>query len=556
MRWEILSNIKLDNDEAVVKTLLKNRNIKEEKGFFYPPEPYSIKLKALDIKESDIVKAINRIKLAKKSDEMVYIYGDYDADGICSTAILWEALHTLGLNVLPHIPDRFEEGYGINAKSIENLKLKNKNLKLIITVDNGIVGFDGVKKAGELGVDVIVIDHHAKGNKLPKAFGILHSTKTSGAGLAYFFANELLKKVNPEKLGPLSQRSELFKSWLGISAIGVIADQIPLTSINRSIVKYGLSELSKTKRPGLMALFEESGLLTRSVLVNQIGTYEVNYVIAPRINAMGRLKHGIDSLRLLCTTQKNKAHELAKNLGRTNLDRQKIVDEVVTLARKKVSNEKIIVIAGENFHEGVIGLAAGRLVEEFYRPAIVFSKKKDMSKASARSVSGFSIIEAIWATDLISEGGGHPMAAGFSIETTKIDQFAKKINTMADKMLTSDLLEKRLKIDCIIDFSLITPSFQDTLKKFEPFGIGNYSPLFCTKKVEVLSGKTVGKESKHLKLKLKQDGQVFDSIYFGGGKIYSDLTPDCIVDIVYGIEENIWNGKSSLQLVVKDLRIH
>ena len=552
MRWEILNKLQ---KKGIAKILLKNRNIKDEKEFFNPPDPSNTSnasLETLGIKKEDITKAIKRIRLAKKRNEMVFIYGDYDADGICSTAILWEALHGLGINILPHIPNRFEEGYGINSKSIDELKSKNEKLKLIITVDNGIVGFDGIKKANELGIDVIVIDHHAKGEKKPDAFAIIHSVKTSGAGLAYFFAQEVLKKV-----GSLSQRSYFLKSWLAIASVGVIADQIPLTGINRSIAKFGLTELSKTKRPGLLALFEESGLLTRGPLVNpKIGTYEVNYVIAPRINAMGRLKYGIDSLRLLCTTKKDNAHELAKSLGQTNLSRQKIVDEVVTLARKEVGNKKIIVISGENYHEGVIGLAAGKLVEEFYRPAIVFSKKEGKSKASARSISGFSIIEAIRATGLILEGGGHPMAAGFSIETDKIDMFAKKINTIADKLLTSDLLEKKIKVDCLIDFSQITPSFFNILKQFEPFGIGNFPPLFCTKKVEVLDARTVGMEAKHLKLKLKQGGQVFDSIYFGGGKIYPEITPDSKADIVFRLEENVWNGRISLQLVIRDLRIY
>jgi single-stranded-DNA-specific exonuclease len=333
-----------------------------------------------------------------------------------------------------------------------------------------------------------------------------------------------------------------------LAAIGVIADQLPLIDINRSIVKYGLGELNKTKRPGLLALFKEAG-------IENIGTYEVGYIIAPRINAMGRLKHGLESLRLLCTKDKTKAFEIAKNIGSTNSERQKIVEEVVLLARKNVTGEKIIVIAGENYHEGVIGLAAGRLVEEFYRPAIVLSTKGEVSKASARSVSGFNIIEAIRIVSLHIEGGGHPMAAGFSIETNKIEEFAKKINKYADKLLTEEILEKKLRIDCEVEFEQLNYDLLDKLIKFDPTGLGNPGAAFLTKQVEVIDSKPVGREARHLKLKLKQDEHTFDSIYFGGGEMYSKLNSNQKVDIVYSLEDNSWNGYKNLQLKIKDLKI-
>jgi single-stranded-DNA-specific exonuclease len=444
---------------------------------------------------------------------------------------MWEALHSFGLDVLPHIPDRFEEGYGINSKTVENLKSQISNLKLIITVDNGIVGYEGVDAANKLGIDVIVIDHHVKGVKKNKAQSVIHGTETSGAGLAWFFAKEFG-----------------IKNGLELAAIGTIADQLPLTGINRSIVKYGLVELNKTKRPGLLALFKEAG-------IENIGVYEVGYIIAPRINAMGRLKHGLESLRLLCTKDKTKAFEIAKNIGSTNLERQKIVEEVVFLARKNVTDEKIIVIAGENYHEGVIGLAAGRLVEEFYRPAIVLSTKGEVSKASARSLPGFNIIEAIRAVSLHLEGGGHPMAAGFSIETSKIDKFTKEINKYADKLLTNEILEKKLRIDCEVNFEQLNYDLLDKLNKFEPTGLGNPGATFLTKQVEFIDAKPVGREARHLKLKLRQNEHTFDSIYFGGGEMYSKLFPKAKIDVVYSLEDNSWNGYKNLQLKIKDLKV-
>jgi single-stranded-DNA-specific exonuclease len=549
MKWEILHK-KSGDAKEIAGVLLGNRGIKtpkQKKEFLNPISPDKIKIKDLGVSSTSLKKAVKRIQKAKKNKESVIVYGDYDADGITATAIMWETLHSLGLDVLPHIPDRFEEGYGINALSVENLKSKTPNLKLIVTVDNGIVAHEGIKKAKELGIDVIITDHHQRGKTSPGSLATIYTDKISGSGVAWIFARELCKLFH---LSLISSRSKL-----ELAAIGTIADQMPLVGFNRSIVKFGLADLARTKRPGLLALFRQSGL-TGGKPVGQIGTYEVNYVIAPRINAMGRLKNGIDSLRLLCTTKKDKADGLSRILGRTNLERQKIVDDVVVLARSSVSDQKVIVVAGENYHEGVIGLAAGKLVEEFYRPAIVFSKKEGISKASARSISGFNIIEAIrLLPDFLIEGGGHPMAAGFSIETSKIETFAKEINKVADKLLTAGILEKKLKIDCKINFDQIDYNLYDSLKQFEPFGLGNPAPTFMTEDVEVLDARTVGRESKHLKLRLKQNGYIFDSILFGGGEIYSKLTRNTKIDIVYLVEENAWNGNKSLQLKIKDVRV-
>jgi single-stranded-DNA-specific exonuclease len=539
MKWEVLYKLPRSNTKSIVDILLRNRGIKtakEKKEFLSPKNLQKIEIKKLGISEESINKAINRIKKAKTNKESVIVYGDYDADGITATAIMWEALHAFGLDVLPHIPDRFEEGYGINAKSIEKLASKISNLKLIITVDNGITAYEGIKKAKELGIDVIIIDHHTKGEKKNCAFSIIHSTLVSGSALAWFFSREL-----PDS--SLISNS----SSLELAAIGTIADQMPLVGINRSLVKFGLEELNYTKRPGLLSLFKEAK-------IEKSGVYEVGYIIAPRINAMGRLKHGIESLRLLCTKDKFKALSIAKNIGETNSERQKIVEDVLLLARKNVTNEKIIVIAG-HYHEGVIGLAAGRLVEEFYRPAIVLSTKGEISKASARSINGFNIIEAIRSVNLHIGGGGHPMAAGFSIDTSKIKLFTKKINKFADKLLTDDILQKKLKIDMELDFSEINDNLVEQIKQFEPIGLGNPGAVFLTKQVEILDAKKIGREERHLKLKLKQNDQVFDSIFFGGGEMYSKLSPGLKIDLAYSIDENIWNGYKNLQLKIKDLEV-
>ena len=548
-RWEILSKTDKEN---IVDVLLENRGIKTKKDkeeFLNPIDPLEIRLKDLDISDLEIRKAIKRIELAKKNKEHVVVYGDYDADGITGTATMWETLHEIGLDVLPHIPERFTEGYGLNIESVKKLKEKDPELKLIITVDHGIVAGKKVAEAKKMGIDMIISDHHQAGTAKPKPLALVYTTKIGGSAISWFLSREISKHF---KLPVKSIRNKL-----QLAAIGTIADQLPLTGANRSIVKYGLEELNKTTRPGFLALFEDAGLTTGGFLKNPIGTYEINFIIAPRINSMGRLKHGLESLRLICTKDKLKAREIAKNIGDTNSERQRIVEEVVVHAQKSfkdITNQSVIILAHESYHEGVIGLAAARLVEEFYRPAIVLSKKGEISKASARSISGFNIIEAIRNFEsLYIEGGGHPMAAGFSIETKNITEFSKKLNAYAKKLLTDDLLLRKLKIDCTVSFKQINRNLLEIVKEFEPTGIGNPTPTFASNDVGVVDFKTVGGDGRHLKLKLEQDGHIFDSIFFGGGEMYSKFTPDAKIDVTFQIEENIWNGNRGLQLKVKDI---
>ena len=535
-KWEILSKGKTTD---IVKILLKNRGIrteKQKKEFLNPTPPNKLTLKELKISEPGVKKSILRVKKAIKNKEKIIVYGDYDADGICATAILWEALNSLKANALPYIPERFSEGYGLNSESVEKLKKEHPDLGLIITVDNGIVAVKQIEKIKKLGIDVIITDHHQKGKKIPKAHSIIHTTEIGGAGIAWIFARELGKA-----------------DGLELAAIGTVADQLPLTGPNRSLVKYGLKALNKTKRPGLLALFEKTAIAKGS-----IGTFQIGFIIAPRINATGRLKHGIDSLRLLCTSKKERADELALFLGKVNTERQKIVENVVLHARGEADNKKwkgVILLSHESYHEGVVGLAASRLVERFYRPAIVISQGAKLSKASARSIPGFNIIEAIRELEsMIMDGGGHPMAAGFSIETKRIKEFSKKLDEISAPLLTDELLTRKLKIDIEVDFSQLNWKLLKTISLFEPTGIGNKTPLFMTKGINVLNARQVGIEGKHLKLILENKGKVFDAIAFGFGHLSPKLSPDKPADIAFRFEENVWNGQRNLQLKIGDIR--
>ena len=527
---------------------MENRGLKTKKEkdeFLSPQKPQDIKLSEVSLTKKEINKALKRIKKAKDNGEKVVVYGDYDADGICATAILWETLYGLGIDALPYIPERFTEGYGLNSDSLETIKKDNPDLSLVITVDNGITAHSAAKTAKELGIDLIITDHHQKEEKLPKALSLIHTTDIGGAGIAWILSREIRKEFGKKNVN----------KGLDLAAMGTISDLIPLLGANRSMVKYGLEQLNQTKRPGLNALFKEAGIKKGT-----IGTYVVGFIIAPRLNAMGRLEHAIDSLRLLCTTSEERAKSLARKLGRTNRQRQDVVEEVVVHAREQVGGKEwsgAIVISHESYHEGVIGLAASKLVEEFYRPAIVISQGKKESKASARSIPGFNIIEAIREfDDMLLSGGGHPMAAGFSIETDNISKFEKEMGKLSSSLLTEKVLQKVIKADTALGFDIIDEAFYDALQKFEPTGVGNPSPSFITKEVSVVGTRAVGKQKDHLKLKLEKEDSFFDAIAFNLGYLSSQLDEGKKVDLCYNVTENRWGGRRKIELKIKDIKLN
>ncbi len=563
LKWEILGRVanrgsKKIKTSDIVNILLKNRGLKTEKQkaeFFNPTSPYQLKLADLNIEVNQVKKALKVIKKAIRENQQIVIFGDYDADGICATAILWETLYSLSKNVYPYLPDRFEEGYGINLSSIENLKSRYPQVKLIITVDNGIVAYEAVDKALSLGLKVIITDHHQKQERIPKADSIIHTNKISGSAIAWILSREIKKEFGISD-------SKFMSDGLDLVAIGTVADQMSLIQTNRSFAKHGLFSLNNTKRIGLLALLDEAGLVKggfsdRNLV--KIGTYEVGFIIAPRINAMGRVKNAIDSLRLLCTRDERKAYELASLLGRVNQERQRIVDEVLFHVRGQVLKEKLkkaIIVAHERYHEGVIGLAASKLVEEFWRPTIVFSKGEKISKASARSISGFNIIESIRKFEnLILGGGGHPMAAGFSIETSKLEVFKKRFEKYASELLDEDLLRKKLYADLELDFDNLSLELCNKIDEFEPTGLGNPAPLFVTRNVRLVDAKIVGSDSTHLRLFLENNGVRFEGIAFGMAHYLQKLEPDIYIDVAYNLSKDIWNGNQKLQLKVKDLRL-
>ena len=555
MRWQVATTISgtssSERFEQIIKTLLAQRGFKTPSqiaDFKNPPSPEKIPFSAVKLDTRAIRKAVSRLKKAIADRQPIFVYGDYDADGITATAILWETLYTLGANALPFIPHREKHGYGLKKEGVDEILNRlppNASQPLVVTVDNGIVAHQAVDYARQKGVEVIVTDHHQPSGRLPKAFSIVHTTQLSGAGVAWFFSRALLAGDQPR----------LLSSLLELAAIGTVADMMPLVGANRSLAKFGLQAIRRTQRVGLKAIFEEAGLTPETV-----DTYHINFVIAPRLNAMGRLEDALDSLRLLCTPNPQRATQLAKKLGETNRQRQALTQKTLDHARGlHRPRRKLIFVAHPSYHQGIIGLVAGKLVEEHHRPAIVVTKGEVFSKGSARSIKGFDIIKALRKfKHLFVDLGGHPMAAGFTIETQNLTRLQREITQLAEQTLTKKDLTPTLKIDCQIELSDVTSQLYRAVQQFAPFGLGNPRPVFCSRQVRLAYAKAVGNDFQHLKLQFYQKPSgptgLIDAIGFGLGHLIDQLHLDQPLDIAYTIDENTFNHHTTLQLKIKDLK--
>lgn len=534
--WQISArNTNKKTKNWLLQILAKNRgltNPQKLKAFLNP------KLEdILSTKLTDTQKAILRVEKAIKNKEKIIVYSDYDADGINATAIMWETLYDLGADVMPYVPHRIKEGYGLSSDAIgEHAK---SGVKLIITVDHGVTAVKQVEHAKKLGMEVVITDHHLLPKVKPKSYAIVHTTELCGAGVAWRFAWDLVKKLKPSYKEKLLEKLEL-------AAIATIADLVPLFSANRAIVKLGLAEISKTRRPGIKALISASGIK------GEVGTFEIGHILAPRINAMGRIEHGLDSLRLLCAKNEATANRLAGLLSKTNVKRQDLTTQALEDASGLVIDEhRVGVIAHDTLHEGVIGLVASRLVERHGRPMIVISKGEVYSKGSARSISGFNIVEAIRSSsEFLVDAGGHPMAAGFTIETRYIKAFSEKINKYAVKNLPEELLIPKINVECELEVSDINKSNFEIIEMFKPYGVANPQPLFLTKNMVVEDIRTVGQTASHLKLVLSG----FGAIAFNMGEKRAQLRLGNQMDVIYTISEDRFSGRDQLQLKIRDFR--
>lgn len=552
----ILAKKKLLSKDAptvpeIIELLLKNRKVENTKEFLNPLNPTKIHLEQFGFKK-EFEKTVKILEEIKKNNGMIVVYTDYDADGITGGAIMWETLHLLGFKVMPYVPHRKDEGYGFSKKGIDNVK-KQFNPALIISVDHGITAEKKIGYAKSLGIPIIVTDHHLKPDRLPlSAAAIFHIPALSGAGVSYFLAKEFFehfpKNSNSEKL------SHNFSSdYPALAAIGAVADLVPLIGPTRSLVFHGLKEISITKRHGLKAVLVQAGIDGKPIT-----PYEVGFMIAPRINAIGRLKHAIDALRLLCTTSSDKATELASYIGTQNKERQELVKEAVEEAKKKFEAQnlkskiksKIIILVSDHWHTGIIGLIASRMVEEYYRPTIILTKSDGFFKASARSIPALHMTNFLREMkDLLVDVGGHAQAAGFTIEKKSVKEFIKKAESKASKLLKKADLERTIEVDFEMPFSLATERLTRSLENLAPFGVGNLQPKFVSE-VEILDAKVFGKTGTHLKIFAKDpETRSFpmELIGFGLAKELTTLINGQKRRVVYSLDIDRWGGKERLR---------
>ncbi len=524
MKWKVA----LKKSDDLTEQLLSNRGIfsKEIERFFNP----KILDFEKDLKISGIDKANKRILKAIERNELIVIFGDYDVDGICASAILYKGLTSLGAKVLPYIPHREKEGYGLSKLGLEFAK--SSDASVVITVDCGIVAFEQAKFAKGLGLDLIITDHHLPQENLPKAYEIVHSTKMCGAGVAWCLISNIIKK-------------DLRQDLLQFVAIATICDLISLTGLGRAFVVEGLRVLNKTTNLGLLSLINECG-----IKIGDIGSFGIGYMIGPRLNAIGRLEHAIDALRLLCTKDNVKAKNLAKLLCEANTTRQQKTVIAFEQAKSLVDDKKKIhVLYHQEWSSGIIGLIAGKITEEYSRPAIAISLGENISKGSARSVDGLNIVELIRRhADILIDVGGHPGAAGFSILRKHIETLKQRLEKQVIDL--PDISEKVLEIDAEITNKDLTKKLAQGLQPFEPFGFGNPRPIFVTYKMQISDIRTVG-NGKHLKFKANG----INAIAFNMGDLEKIMMNGQLADLAYTPELNIYNGFESLQLKIKDIKL-
>lgn len=527
MHWKIAQSLSDD----LIEHLLLQRDLKTKKqqeDFFNP------KLEAFekDFQIPGIPKAKTRIEKAIKNGELILIFGDYDVDGIAGAAILYLGLTSIGAKVLPYIPHREKEGYGLSKVGLEFAR--DSGASLVITTDCGIVNFNEAKFAKEIGLDLIITDHHQINKEKPDCLCVIHDTSMCGAAVAWC----LIRSLVDEKI---------WKDLLDLVAIATVADMMSLVGANRALVKNGLEKLNKTERVGLLALFNEA-----KIKRGEISSYEVGHIIAPRLNAMGRLEHAIDSLRLLCTKDPQKARKLADLIAGANAQRKLLTTRAVDEAKILIngSEKRIHILSSKDWIPGIVGLVAGRVCEETKVPAIAISVGETYSKGSARSIAGINIVEVIReCSDILVAVGGHPGAAGFTIETTRISEFQQRLELLIEKNGHLKSEEVELLIDGEINSKKLTMNLVKALEKFEPFGLGNPKPILITKNMRLSDVRTVG-EGRHLKG--KADG--VDFIAFNQGHLLNVLKNGQLINLAYNLEIDRFGGYEKLQLKIKDIK--
>ena len=532
--------------EASVANLVYQRGIQTEEALrdFLEPsldqlhDPYEL---------HDMDKAVTRIRQAIENYEQILIYGDYDADGMTSASIVKEALEQLGAECQVYLPNRFTDGYGPNA-SVYKYFIENQGISLIVTVDNGVAGHEAIELAQSMGVDVIVTDHHSMPEVLPDAYAIVHPEHPeaeypfkhlAGCGVAFKLATALLEEVQVE--------------LLDLVAIGTIADMVSLTGENRILVKYGLSVLKNTQRIGLQELFKIAGIQE-----NEVDEETVGFQIAPRLNALGRLDDPNPAIELLTGFDEEEARDIALMINQKNEERKEIVQKIYDEAKTMVDlNKPVQVLAGEGWNPGVLGIVAGRLLEELHQPVIVLNIENDLAKGSARSIEAVDIFEALDPhRDLFVAFGGHAGAAGMTLEASKLEALSQVLVAYIE----DNQVDLSTKNELFLDEELSLPDLTlETLKNFEklaPFGMDNKKPVFYLKDFKVENARTMGAGNTHLKLKISQANVAFEVVAFGLGNLATEFSQTKNLELAVTLSVNKWNGQTSLQLMLVDARVN
>jgi single-stranded-DNA-specific exonuclease len=551
-RWNLLppvpdSNLALNSGlSPLVTQLLYNRGLTEPSQL----EPFITADKRLSGDPSllpDIQPAVARIYRALLSGDSIAVYGDFDADGITGTALLVQGLSRLGGRVTPYIPHRLTEGYGLNNTALE--KLKQNGISLVISVDCGITALAEVKRARRLKLDIVITDHHTPLPEIPAAVAVVNPRRANsaypfpeltGAGVAGKLLQALLQGIGKEE-----QISGLFD----LIALGTVADMAPLSGENRYLVKEGLKLMNSSPRLGLREIINQAGLS-----LGRLDAESISWVIAPRLNAAGRLAHAMTSYKLLMTESPKEAQGLAAWLEQKNAERQRLTTKVLAKAREQVLARGIrplLIAAANDYPLGIAGLVAGRLAEEFYRPAVVIRSGEQISSGSCRSIPEFNIIAALTGCRrLLSHFGGHSQAAGFTLPTRNLPQLERYLSQMAEEQLKGADLRPRLDIDTEASLTDLSRDTFSAVQKLSPFGRGNPAPTFLSRRTEIIDCRTMGNSAQHLRLKVKQGGTVWDGVGFGLGCYLAEISPR--LDIVYNLEIDRWQGRENLRLNILD----
>jgi single-stranded-DNA-specific exonuclease len=570
VKWIINHKNKLNPEllqyGLVLAKVLEERGLStvEEVEKYFNPElgniPNSNLLPNIDLAVKKIIEAV-------RTNKKIFIYGDYDVDGICSSAILFDFLfRKLKANVRPYIPNRFDEGYGLNSLAIDNIIEQGANL--IITVDCGIRDSKLVDEYVKKGLDFVITDHHELpegGIKFDKSIPVVHpaipgskypNKDICATNVAWKLVNEIWISLKDEQ--GFNEIDFDNYNYIDLVALATNCDVMPLINENRVIVKYGIEQLKQTENKGLKAILEANKLD-----LGKLDTYHFGYVIGPRLNAAGRMESALTALRLLTSYDEAVVPVLVNKLEVLNRERQalsiKYMEEALIQADKQeLEGHRLLFIVGKEWSEGIIGLVSGKLSEKFHMPVLSVSINEGMVKGSARSIFGYNVTEAIGKSDkLLEKFGGHNQAAGFTLKEANLRAFIEAMQNDANKFIDDEMLEKVLNITAELTDDNINAGFVREIEKCKPFGYGNESPVFVFKNLKVINISLVGKEAKHLKINLETElGTKVSAIGFNKGEFFDKIKYGSTIDLAFYLEVNLWNGQEFMQLNIKDIKIN